>query len=413
MRRTLSKAIVLTAVISLAASVPVFGKQTVLRVRTWWTGIDQYWKKSIFEPYEKANPNIKIDFQAIPWDQYWQKQLLLLASGQVLGDVMLIDAKWTQDAIKGNFMMPLDSYIKRDKVDTQDFVQASLREYRKGLASSGTLYGLPLISSAQLLYYNKDIFAQSGMTAPSRDWTWEDTFAYARKLTKDINGDGKPEIFGWCDEWYMTDVMLRSYGVQLVDEKFTKATMDTPAALKAKCVSRDDASIFQGKTAMRTMGDWRIADFLKTKSKAKWDITVPPKGPVERSSLAYSNGFFIPPFLPKDKKEEAWKLIKYILMTPKTKDLGMLYLGMMPSYKPLALSREYLDGEPMCSREVVVECNEKYAFTHAYPKNLEWHDKAWMGEVYAVIDGKKSPEAALKAATSSVNAIINRWNAKK
>lgn len=401
----------------------VMAKQTVIRVRTWWTGIDSYWQKSIFEPYEKANRDIKIDYKAIPWSEYWQKQLLMLSTGQVLGEVMLIDAKWTQDAIASNLMMPLDSFIRRDRIDTGQFVQASLREYRKDLASSGTLYGLPLISSAQVLYYNKDIFAQSGMTSPGRDWTWEDTLGYARKLTKDANGDGKPEQWGWGDDWYTMDCMLRSYGVNLVSDDFSKATFNTPAAAKAlstmleaskaRCVSTDDGAMFKGKVAMRNMGDWRIPDFLKSKVKFSWDITVPPKGPVQRSSLAYSNGFFIPPFLKQDKKEAAWKLIKYILQTPKKSDLGMLYLGMQPSYAPLAASKEYLDGDPKCTREIVLECNEKYAFTHAYPKNLEWHDKAWMNEVYAVMNAKKSPEDGLKAAQRAVDVIISTWNKRR
>jgi multiple sugar transport system substrate-binding protein len=417
-------AFALIASIGLGAATPGFAsKKVTLRVRTWWTGIDKYWVKDIFEPYMKLNPHVKINYQAIPWDQYWQKQLLMLSTGQVLGEVMLVDAKWTQDAIAGNFMIPLDPYIKRDKLDTKQFMQVSLRQFRKDLASTGTLYGLPITSSAQVLYYNKNIFREAGMSAPNPDWTWEDAFGFGKKLTRDKNGDGKPDQWGWTDEWYLIDNMLKSYGVDLVDEKYTKSTLNDPQAikvlsilvdsLKSGVMTRDGNAFYSGKSAMMCMGDWNIANFRNIKAKFDWDITVPPKGPQGRWSLALSDGFFIPPFLPKNTRDEAWKLIKFIMTTPKKTDLGLLYLSMMPSYMPLARTKEYLDGAPRCSRETVIDCNEKYAFTNTYPKNLEWHDKVFNNERYAAYDGKKSPEQAIKTATDGINKIISQWKAKR
>jgi len=47
-----------------------------------------------------------------------------------------------------------------------------------------------------MMFYNKKLFDQAGISYPSGDWTWEDFLAIAQKLTRDLDGDGATDQFG-------------------------------------------------------------------------------------------------------------------------------------------------------------------------------------------------------------------------
>src|SRR5690606_27410901 len=46
------------------------------------------------------------------------------------------------------------------------------------------------------IYYDRAVFAAAGLEPPAPDWTWEDFKAAAKALTRDDNGDGRPERYG-------------------------------------------------------------------------------------------------------------------------------------------------------------------------------------------------------------------------
>jgi ABC-type glycerol-3-phosphate transport system substrate-binding protein len=79
-----------------------------------------------------------------------------------------------------------------------DPLWAKLRpEVRTAAASvDGGIYSLGNWTHTCGVYYNRAAFAAAGVAPPTADWTWADLRAAAQALTRDDNGDGKPERYG-------------------------------------------------------------------------------------------------------------------------------------------------------------------------------------------------------------------------
>ena len=79
-----------------------------------------------------------------------------------------------------------------------DPIWAKLRPEVKAAAVSvdGGIYSLGNWTHTSGVYYNRTAFAEAGLALPTADWTWDDFKAAAKALTRDDNGDGKPERYG-------------------------------------------------------------------------------------------------------------------------------------------------------------------------------------------------------------------------
>ncbi len=50
--------------------------------------------------------------------------------------------------------------------------------------------------SSLVVYYNKKLFNQAKVPLPKKGWTWSQMVDKAKKLTKDLDGDGKTDQYG-------------------------------------------------------------------------------------------------------------------------------------------------------------------------------------------------------------------------
>ena len=66
------------------------------------------------------------------------------------------------------------------------------------------------------MFVNKTLLAHEGLAMPPLDWTWTDFCALSRQLTKDTDGDGVPDQFGYYD--YTWEQAAVANGVRLFRE---------------------------------------------------------------------------------------------------------------------------------------------------------------------------------------------------
>ena len=55
----------------------------------------------------------------------------------------------------------------------------------------GKQYAMPFNKSMMVLYYNEGMLEEAGVEVPT---TWEEWEAANKKLTKDTDGDGEPDV---------------------------------------------------------------------------------------------------------------------------------------------------------------------------------------------------------------------------
>ena len=87
---------------------------------------------------------------------------------------------------------PLDDYMKKSQYDTSDFINAAFQacQYK------GKTYALPISVTTYMMYYNKKLFTEAGLTEPPK--TDKELLADAIKLTK-VNADKTIDVLGYPD----------------------------------------------------------------------------------------------------------------------------------------------------------------------------------------------------------------------
>lgn len=115
--------------------------------------------------FEKANPSIKVEQVAVPYDSLHQK-LLTATAGGTLPDLVRSDIIWVPELASLGVLAPLDDQMK-------DFKKVAAATFPGALATNawkGHYYGLPLDTNTRVLMYNSDVLAAAGLSSPPKTW---------------------------------------------------------------------------------------------------------------------------------------------------------------------------------------------------------------------------------------------------
>ena len=77
-------------------------------------------------------------------------------------DLVACDLPWFGDMISRGRLLPLDSLIAGSDLDLDDFLPDAIAGARRG----GRIYGLPLLTTAELLFCRTDLFRAAGVSPP-------------------------------------------------------------------------------------------------------------------------------------------------------------------------------------------------------------------------------------------------------
>ncbi|WP_432841416.1 ABC transporter substrate-binding protein [Dactylosporangium sp. CA-092794] len=293
---------------------------------TFWnalTGSDRAAVDETIKDFNASQPDITVQSTVIPGDVLQQKLLSSIASGDGPATVALDTANAAQ-YISAGALLPVDDFYSSGQLDTSKLVPTAVDATKV----DGKHYGIPLNFFTEMLYWNKDLFAQAGITQPPA--TWDEFAADAQKLTKDTNGDGKPDQYAIALADHSTLAMYAPFlwntGGGLVSADGKQATMNSPQSLQAlnfwvdqvrtKHVSpiglsgADADQLFtSGKAAMELVGPW-AAPTLKS-AGLNFGIARTFAGPTARTSLAGAEEFAIPKGTSDKEKQAVYKFAAY------------------------------------------------------------------------------------------------------
>ncbi len=131
--------------------------------QTFWDGV--------VKEFEAANPNIKVDVQVINWNDIDKQVATMIQNGQV-PDIL-------QTGDYSGFVADQLLY-KVDEVLSPEVSGDMLQKFADYGKVDGTAYGIPFVSSARALFYNKELFSKAGIAEPPK--TWDEIKAAAKKL---------------------------------------------------------------------------------------------------------------------------------------------------------------------------------------------------------------------------------------
>ena len=162
-------------------SVPVNNGEKI-ELTLWTDPEPQPFYEELAEKYHAIHENVTIKVVSQPWDDYWTKLPLALEAGNG-PDLYRGHAGQIVNLEKYSYELPEDIF-PRDQVK-EDFPQYESAIY------NGKLYTIPLgMTTGAGIYYNKDMWAEAGLTEDDIPTTWEEVEEVGNKLMKkDANGN--------------------------------------------------------------------------------------------------------------------------------------------------------------------------------------------------------------------------------
>jgi multiple sugar transport system substrate-binding protein len=131
--------------------------------------------KSLISKYEAGHANIKITRTSVGFADFHTKLVQATATGK-FPDIAAIDNAdvpvFASQGALADMSQYLESWSQKDQ-----YLPAVLQSVKY----NGKDFGIPFRSNTTALWYNQDMFAQAGITAPPA--TWDDLKADAKKLT--------------------------------------------------------------------------------------------------------------------------------------------------------------------------------------------------------------------------------------
>lgn len=198
---------------------------------TYWEGSpsDKDAWNAVLDKFEKEHPEIKLIRQVYPSNDY-VPQLDTRIAGNDWPDVMRYTYQRLGRFKESDTMLDLTGMISEESL--RDLVPA----YRSALEYEGKLVGMPHHTDTIAVFYNKEMFAKSGIripASPADAWSWEELGEIAKKLKTDHN---LPYAFAgiWENKsGYRYLPFIYMNGGAMLSEDMQSITIDQPKALEA------------------------------------------------------------------------------------------------------------------------------------------------------------------------------------
>ncbi|HHT27275.1 MAG TPA: extracellular solute-binding protein [Firmicutes bacterium] len=267
----------------------------------------------------EATTGIKVNI--VPSSGNYREKLMTLIAAGVPPDVTDAHPVLAAPLVKQKLFEDLRPYVERDRIPVQEMAPAAIAGTT---GPDGYLWGLPVSILPIVTIFNVDLFAQNGLPNPRQlgeNWTWDTLRQSARRLTGDVNGDGVTDTWGTSRIHYRWEAQVHQAGTLVYDTLVnpTKSNWNSPATLQAfeflnelLNVDKVNSPNYQVNDMPQETVGFTVVDGPGTiYLPAVWDVTVPPKGPANRSSRVNPDGFQV--IALSEKKEAAWQWVKFLV----------------------------------------------------------------------------------------------------
>lgn len=144
-------------------------------------------EQEIADDFMEKNPNIKIEFIPMSTNDV-QKKIITLATGDSLPDVVGVQPTWLAQFEEMGIFEDLRPMMGEEYVNT--YFEGALYEASVG----DKILMFPWLCTPTALLYRADWFEEEGIQPPTN---WDEFLEAAKKMTKDTDGDGKTDRWGF------------------------------------------------------------------------------------------------------------------------------------------------------------------------------------------------------------------------
>lgn len=390
--------------------------ETVLRF--WAMGREAEVVAELLPEFERENPGVRVEVQAIPWNAAHEKLLTAFAA-DALPDICQLGNTWIPEFAALGALTPLQPYVERSQVVVPS-------DYFPGIWNTNLvereLVGIPWYVDTRLLFYRKDMLRAAGVEAPPRTWDeWRATLAAVKRSV----GPDRHAILVLVNE-FETQLSL---GLQsddpLLRDRDNRGNFESPGFRRALAlyaemfakgwappVSETQVSnmweeFFKGNFAFYLSGPWNIREFRKVAPeplKDQWGTMALP-GP-DGPGAGIAGGTSLVLFKDSPRKQLSWKLVEF-LSRPDIQQRFYALIGDLPP------RRSTWTHPALADDELARAFRDQLERVKPTPKVLEWERivQEMRLATERVVRGGQSQEQALSELDARVDQILEkrRW----
>ncbi|WP_138494702.1 extracellular solute-binding protein [Paenibacillus pinistramenti] len=242
----------------------------------------------LVDSYMKEHPNVKIELDTLNTDQQKLKLKTQAASKEVPDITIVNPAAQMQPFVDAGLLAPLNDML--DQNGLKDTYQAGLLD---NYTFDGNVYAVPDGNNIEVVYYNKDLFQQAGISQVPT--TFDELLADVKALkAKGITPIAIGEKDTWTGSFLFMNILLRTNGGPgfLKDVVDGKRTFEDPAFVEAVDRFQDlvQAGAFpEGATSIDANAGGNL---FKTGQAAMFIIGTWETGAIDSSSVGSQVGAF-------------------------------------------------------------------------------------------------------------------------
>jgi len=370
--------------------------------------------RSMTADFEAANPDIKVNLEFVPYEALHDKIVAAQGAGSGGYDVALFDVIWPAEFATKGFLLDVTDKVPADLTD-QIFDGAWTT-----VLYDGKKYGMPWILDTKYLFYNTEMLAQAGFTAPPK--TWGELVEQA-KVIKDRGIVEHPIVGSWsqseamiCDYALLTAAFGGSFltdgkpsfqsGGSLQAVEFMKKTLDdgltSPASLEY--LEEDVRRVFSNGEAAFAL-NWTYMNALANdpkESKVAGKVGIVPAPGVEGiSTVSAVNGSMgLGITSTSQNPDAAWKFITFLTSQPTQNKYAKLSL---PIWKSSYSDPAVTTGQEKVVAAATASIGAMFPrpLVPAYPEISSILQRA----IHSVLLGQADAKTALEGAAGEVERI--------
>jgi len=280
--------------------------------------------------FENKNPSIHIDFQpSSNYDGVLNKVLELSYNNKSFG-VAVIEISELFTLKEANAIISFDKVLNKNEMSevikfiTPEFL---VNSYSK----DGGFYGIPLMRSTPIIYYNMSHLKKIGITEDGLPKNWNELVVALQKLKKEYN----KAPFVLANDWYdwLFEAFVKQNGGALTNKHNTQVQFDHPATIDTLTFWK---YLYDEGLMTRTYGSWKanLNGFLagqhsviyystgglgvlaeeedEASLKFEWMVDLMPKNKIYSTPFGGAN-LFLSAQMTQDETKAAIKLIKFFL----------------------------------------------------------------------------------------------------
>ncbi len=403
---------------SLLGAVQVGSAQVTITYFNWFAdGTSADVEQRIIDLFEAKHPNIKVEkLGQSGAASVWEKASVMAAGGTP-PDVVAVSLAVGLPARQSGALLDLRPFIERDQFNMDRFRPGWQLTTGPDSAWEGKVYGLPWGLGLLNIFYNKDLFAESGVSEPYKGWTTGEYNEALRHLTRDSNGDGIPEVYGSSPPSPSYNQWPFIFGGNMADPETGELTMDRPEFVDALEWVRDlvvnqnvtssagGVEAFPGQSvAMTYQWDSYVARLLDWDPGFNWSVTWSPRGGGSET-VSYGQGHIIGIMMDSKHHDAAWEFLKFYYSDEAQRLLATNFLYPMTNSGMAAVGELLTFPDPLNSQEILrpyADVGELLTVPWWVPGITEGYAEA-RSQWSAVLDGTQTP---LEWALNFKNAVI-------